>query len=108
MTPILLKFEDAAKLLGIPKTDLCAAADEHGFTVSIRKTRRIEADKLKELIEQCRVNPKAPSSTFAKPRGRERPSTSSETARMSSQRAQTIADQLKRHSGSTSQKKSDQ
>lgn len=101
MTPTLLKFEDAAKLLGIPKTDLCAAADEHGFTVRIRKTRRIEADKLQDLIELCREKPKAPGSISAKPKRRAKPSTSSATANTSFQQAQTIAEQLNKHSGST-------
>ncbi|WP_236045175.1 MULTISPECIES: hypothetical protein [Pseudooceanicola] len=61
--PRLLSISSAAAQLGVPVESLRRAADHHGKTIRIGRAARLHPDDLKELIELCRVAPKAPAST---------------------------------------------
>ena len=97
----LVKFEELARELGVPKSGLQAEADRHGLTVQIGSARRIERESIKELIKLCRVAPKDPASISEKQRATARLSTPSETAKGNSRPAQIAAKGLKQCSTGT-------
>lgn len=101
--PKLLTFDQAAKELNVPATALRTVADKHGKTVRIGRSLRVDEADLKELVRLCRVNPKAPASSGGTGQPKESlPSGKSETPDPSqSQRAQLIANKLKKSSLST-------
>ena len=98
--PKLLKFDELAKEMDVPRTKLEEASDFHGLTVEFGSTRRIALESVKELIELCRVAPKVPDSISARQRVRKTPSTSSVTASTNIRPAQLIATKLKQNSAS--------
>jgi hypothetical protein len=56
--PTLLKIDEAAKTLGVPKQALRQVAEQFGKLVLIGQAIRIKQDDLAELIEKCRAAPK--------------------------------------------------
>ena len=61
----LLRIEAAAEMLGVPVESLRNAADRHGKTIRIGRAVRLHPDDIKELLDLCRVETKAPVSTGA-------------------------------------------
>tara|TARA_R100001086_G_scaffold209999_1_gene125881 strand:+ start:202 stop:441 length:240 start_codon:yes stop_codon:yes gene_type:complete len=59
----LLSIDEAADELGVPKASIRTAAETHGFLVRMGRAVRVERDRLGELIEKCRDQPKGQGST---------------------------------------------
>ena len=57
--PSLLTLEEAAtRLGGAPLKSVRRAAVQHGLLVKIGRTVRIDAERLPELVDQCRQPPR--------------------------------------------------
>lgn len=104
----LLKVEEAAKSLGVPIDSLRNAADTHGMTIKFGRAVRLHPNDLEELVELCRVNPKARASIGAKEKTLTQSGKSATTGMLESRPAQTTANKLKRNSRSTSRASSGQ
>lgn len=59
----LLQIEEAARMIGVPVASLRRAADAHGKTIIMGRAVRLHPDDLEDLVDLCRVDPKAPDST---------------------------------------------
>lgn len=75
MVSRLLTFDEAAAALNVPVGSLRSAADEHGLTIRMGRAVRLDPNSLEELIDLCRVEPKARPSTgetvkMARPSGK--------------------------------------
>jgi len=57
----LMKIEEAAKVLGVPKGSLRTAAKMHGFIVRMGRAERIDPTCFPELIKRCQDKPKEPA-----------------------------------------------
>ena len=99
MTPALIAIEEAADELGVPVKALRAEAERHGFIVRIGRSIRLEQNRLGELIQKCRDQPKAHACTDTSTALR---STSQTPASVHSLRAANAAKMLKKPSRNTS------
>ncbi|WP_227512357.1 hypothetical protein [Tritonibacter mobilis] len=61
--PALMKIEDAALELGVPKASLKTAALEHGFLIRMGRCIRIDRNDFPKLVKACRDQAKVPAST---------------------------------------------
>ena len=98
MKSLLLKIEEAANQLGIPKGSLRSAAETHGYLVKMGRTVRIDQESLPELIKLCRDQKQAPASTNLKTES----SSSEIPVGRNNQQALETAEKLKRLSRDTS------
>ncbi|MFN3145287.1 MAG: helix-turn-helix domain-containing protein [Paracoccaceae bacterium] len=64
----LLKIEEAARRLGVPKASLRTAAEKHGLLVRMGRAVRIDPNDIERLIEKCRDKPQGRASTGEKTR----------------------------------------
>lgn len=101
----LAKIEEIADELGIPAASLRSAAEKHGFTVRFGRAVRLERDKVPELIEKCRDQPKGQGSTNT---STDDSGTSSTPELPHAQRAKQAAQKLKKRSVPTSPPKGGQ
>jgi hypothetical protein len=100
--PLCISFAAAAIRLGVPKESLRKAADEMGMTIRMGRFVGLCREDLKELIEKCRVEQKAPDSTGGRSQVK-RPIGKSEIPAMyASQPALSAAARLKANSRTTS------
>ena len=65
----LLKVEEVAKLLGVPRKAVRDAAEQHGYLTRIGRCVRINPDHIPELLEKCLDPAKAPASSTRADRG---------------------------------------
>ena len=103
--PLCLTFEIAAARMGVPKESLRRAADEQGMTIRMGRFVGLYREDLKELIEKCRVEQKAPVSTGETSPDRQRIGKSEIQATSGSQPALSAAKRLKSSSRTTSAEK---
>lgn len=89
----LLKVEEAAKELGVPKAGLRTAAEKLGLLIYMGRSPRIDPNNYEELIKGCQGKPLEQGSTCEKTRA----SSSSETPDTpTNQQAREIAAMLKK------------
>lgn len=98
---LLLRIEEAAEKIGMPKQAVRNEAERHGLLIRMGRNLRLHPDDLEELVNLCRVVPKARASTG------EREKTAPTSGRSATEApafrpAQTAAAKLKAHSRSTS------
>lgn len=95
----LLKLEEAAQQLRVPKGSLRTAAENLGFLIRMGRALRIDPDSLEELVKACRVRPRERASTSAETPGS---GSSATPGAATDQQAQEIAERLKQRSRRTS------
>jgi len=100
--PLCLSFEIAAARLGVPKESLRRVADDLGMTIRMGRFVGLYRDDLKELIEKCRVEQKAPASTGETNPDKNRIGKSETQGTCGSQPALSAAKRLRSNSRTTS------
>lgn len=63
--PALVRIEEAAACLGVPKQSLRRAAEAHGLLIYMGRAVRIDPNCYEELIQACRAKPQVPAFTSA-------------------------------------------
>jgi len=60
MSVKLIKTKDLAKQLGFPHDAMVKVAIKHGLIIACGRSKSVREDEIDDLIEACRVKPKAP------------------------------------------------